>query len=322
MKKIAVLTSGGDSPGMNAAIRAVVRTAIYNEIEVYGVYHGYQGLLDDDIHKLELGSVGDTIQRGGTFLYSARCLEFKKPEVRQIAINNLRKRDIEGLVVIGGDGSYRGAQLISQECKEIQTIGIPGTIDNDINGTDFTIGFDTALNTIIDLVDKIRDTASSHARTFIIEAMGRDCGDLALWAGLSVGAETIMVPEVKTDLKDVAEKIEQGIKRGKKHSIVLVAEGVMTAQECSNELAKFINIDTRVSVLGHIQRGGSPTGADRVLASRLGGYAVELLMNGETAKGVGIKNNKVIATPFDDIFDGNDHKFDLDLYELAKKLSI
>ncbi|MBO1198496.1 6-phosphofructokinase [Staphylococcus simiae] len=322
MKKIAVLTSGGDSPGMNAAIRAVVRTAIYNEIEVYGVYHGYQGLVDDDIHKLELGSVGDTIQRGGTFLYSARCLEFKKPEVRQIAINNLRKRDIEGLVVIGGDGSYRGAQLISQECKEIQTIGIPGTIDNDINGTDFTIGFDTALNTIIDLVDKIRDTASSHARTFIIEAMGRDCGDLALWAGLSVGAETIMVPEVKTDLKEVAEKIEQGIKRGKKHSIVLVAEGVMTAQECSNQLAEFINIDTRVSVLGHIQRGGSPTGADRVLASRLGGYAVELLMNGETAKGVGIKNNKVTATPFDDIFDGNDHKFDLELYELAKKLSI
>ena len=322
MKKIAVLTSGGDSPGMNAAIRAVVRTAIYNGIEVYGIYHGYQGLLDDDIHKLELGSVGDTIQRGGTFLYSARCLEFKDPQVRQIGIQNLRKRGIEGLVVIGGDGSYRGAQLISQECKEIQTIGIPGTIDNDINGTDFTIGFDTALNTIIELVDKIRDTASSHARTFIIEAMGRDCGDLALWAGLSVGAETIIVPEVKTDIKDVADKIEQGIKRGKKHSIVIVAEGVMTAQECSDKLSEFINIDTRVSVLGHVQRGGSPSGADRVLASRLGGYAVELLINGETAKGVGIKNNKITATSFDDIFDGNDHKFDLNLYELAKKLSI
>ena len=184
MKKIAVLTSGGDSPGMNAAVRAVVRTAIYNDIEVYGIYHGYQGLINDDIHQLDLGAVGDTIQRGGTFLYSARCPEFKEESVRQRGIENLRKRGIEGLVVIGGDGSYRGAQRISEECKDIQTIGVPGTIDNDINGTDFTIGFDTALNTIIESVDKIRDTASSHARTFIIEVMGRDCGDLALWAGL------------------------------------------------------------------------------------------------------------------------------------------
>ncbi|MGV3031195.1 ATP-dependent 6-phosphofructokinase, partial [Staphylococcus chromogenes] len=174
MKKIAVLTSGGDAPGMNAAVRAVVRKAIYHNIEVYGVYQGYQGLINDDIHKLELGSVGDTIQRGGTFLYSARCPEFKEKSVRAKGIENLRKRGIEGLVVIGGDGSYRGAQRITEECHDIQTIGIPGTIDNDINGTDFTIGFDTALNTIIESVDKIRDTASSHARTFIIEVMGRD----------------------------------------------------------------------------------------------------------------------------------------------------
>lgn len=322
MKKIAVLTSGGDSPGMNAAVRAVVRTAIYNNIEVYGIYHGYQGLLDDDIHKLELGSVGDTIQRGGTFLFSARCPQFKEEDVRKKGIENLLKRGIEGLVVIGGDGSYRGAQRISEECKEIQTIGIPGTIDNDINGTDFTIGFDTALNTIIESVDKIRDTASSHARTFIVEVMGRDCGDLALWAGLSVGAETIVVPEVHTDIKDVAEKIEQGIKRGKKHSIVMVAEGCMSGQECADELMKYINIDTRVSVLGHIQRGGSPSGADRVLASRLGGHAVELLKQGETAKGVGIKNNQLTATPFDDIFGESNHKFDKDMYQLAKELSI
>ena len=322
MKKIAVLTSGGDSPGMNAAVRAVVRTAIYNNIEVYGVYHGYQGLVEDDIHKLELGSVGDTIQRGGTFLFSARCPEFKEEEVRKVAINNLRKREIEGLVVIGGDGSYRGAQRISEECKEIQTIGIPGTIDNDINGTDFTIGFDTALNTIIDSVDKIRDTASSHARTFIVEVMGRDCGDLALWAGLSVGAETIVVPEVDTDIKEVAEKIEQGIKRGKKHSIVMVAEGCMSGQECADELSKYINIDTRVSVLGHIQRGGSPSGADRVLASRLGGHAVELLKKGETAKGVGIKHNQLTATSFDEIFGHSSHKFDQQIYQLAKELSI
>ena len=322
MKKIAVLTSGGDSPGMNAAVRAVVRKAIYNNIEVYGVYQGYQGLINDDIHKLELGSVGDTIQRGGTFLYSARCPEFKEPEVRQKGIANLRKHGIERLVVIGGDGSYRGAQRISEECTEIQTVGIPGTIDNDINGTDFTIGFDTALNTIIESVDKIRDTASSHARTFIIEVMGRDCGDLALWAGLSVGAETIIVPEVETDIKEVAERIDHGIKRGKKHSIVMVAEGCMTGEACAQELSKYVNVDARVSVLGHIQRGGSPTGQDRVLASRLGGHAIDLLMQGETARGVGIRDNVLRSTPFDEIFRADEHQFDYNIYELTKELSI
>ncbi|HEC2156786.1 6-phosphofructokinase [Staphylococcus delphini] len=322
MKKIAVLTSGGDSPGMNAAIRAVVRKALYHNIEVYGVYQGYQGLINDDIRKLELGSVGDIIQRGGTFLYSARCPEFKEKEVRQKGIENLRKRGIEGLVVIGGDGSYRGAQRISEECKEIQTIGIPGTIDNDINGTDFTIGFDTALNTIIDSVDKIRDTASSHARTFIIEVMGRDCGDLALWSGLAVGAETIILPETETDIKDIAEKIQHGIDRGKKHSIIIVAEGCMTGDMCASELTKYINVDARVSVLGHIQRGGSPTGADRVLASRLGGYAVELLLNGETAKGVGIKDNRLVATNFDEIFNTSERQINQRMLGLTEELSI
>ncbi|HGH0729363.1 TPA: 6-phosphofructokinase [Staphylococcus pseudintermedius] len=322
MKKIAVLTSGGDSPGMNAAIRAVVRKALYHNIEVYGVYQGYQGLINDDIRKLELGSVGDIIQRGGTFLYSARCPEFKEKEVRQKGIENLRKRGIEGLVVIGGDGSYRGAQRISEECKEIQTIGIPGTIDNDINGTDFTIGFDTALNTIIESVDKIRDTASSHARTFIIEVMGRDCGDLALWSGLAVGAETIILPETETDIKDIAEKIQHGIDRGKKHSIIIVAEGCMTGDMCASELTKYINVDARVSVLGHIQRGGSPTGADRVLASRLGGYAVELLLNGETAKGVGIKDNRLVATNFDEIFNTSERQINQRILGLTEELSI
>lgn len=322
MKKIAVLTSGGDSPGMNAAVRAVVRTAIYNDIEVYGIYHGYQGLINDDIHQLDLGAVGDTIQRGGTFLYSARCPEFKEESVRQRGIENLRKRGIEGLVVIGGDGSYRGAQRISEECKDIQTIGVPGTIDNDIYGTDFTIGFDTALNTIIESVDKIRDTASSHARTFIIEVMGRDCGDLALWAGLSVGAETIILPEVDTDIKEIAERIENGIKRGKKHSIIMVAEGCMSGEECSKELLKYINVDARVSVLGHIQRGGSPSGQDRVLASRLGGYAVELLLDGKTALGVGIRNNALTYTPFEEIFRNNKHEFDYNMFKLTKELSI
>ncbi|EGQ4157143.1 6-phosphofructokinase [Staphylococcus pseudintermedius] len=322
MKKIAVLTSGGDSPGMNAAIRAVVRKALYHNIDVYGVYQGYQGLINDDIRKLELGSVGDIIQRGGTFLYSARCPEFKEKEVRQKGIENLRKRGIEGLVVIGGDGSYRGAQRISEECKEIQTIGIPGTIDNDINGTDFTIGFDTALNTIIESVDKIRDTASSHARTFIIEVMGRDCGDLALWSGLAVGAETIILPETETDIKDIAEKIQHGIDRGKKHSIIIVAEGCMTGDMCASELTKYINVDARVSVLGHIQRGGSPTGADRVLASRLGGYAVELLLNGETAKGVGIKDNRLVATNFDEIFNTSERQINQRMLGLTEELSI
>lgn len=322
MKRIAVLTSGGDSPGMNAAIHAVVRKAMFHNIEVFGVYQGYQGLINDEIKKLELGTVGDTIQRGGTFLYSARCPEFKERDVRKVGIGNLRKRGIEGLVVIGGDGSYRGAQRISEECKEIQTIGIPGTIDNDINGTDFTIGFDTALNTIIESVDKIRDTASSHARTFIIEVMGRDCGDLALWSGLSVGAESIIIPERQKDIQEIAEKIQQGIDRGKKHSIIIVAEGCMSGEECAQELTKYINVDARISVLGHIQRGGSPTGADRVLASRMGGHAVELLLNGETAKGVGIKNNQLTATSFDEIFKTSHDNIDKHMYELTDELSI
>lgn len=308
---------------MNAAVRAVVRKAIYHNIEVYGVYQGYQGLINDDIHKLELGSVGDTIQRGGTFLYSARCPEFKDKSVRAKGIENLRKRGIEGLVVIGGDGSYRGAQRITEECQDIQTIGIPGTIDNDIKGTDFTIGFDTALNTIIESVDKIRDTASSHARTFIIEVMGRDCGDLALWSGLAVGAESIILPEADYNIQDIAEKIQHGIDRGKKHSIIIVAEGCMSGNQCAEELTKYINVDARVSVLGHIQRGGSPTGVDRVLASRLGGYALELLMNGETAKGVGIKDNHLTATEFDLIFNNDDtNKINKRMLELTKELSI
>lgn len=261
------------------------------------------------------------LQRLFTFLYSARCPEFKEKEVRAKAIENLEKRGIEGLVVIGGDGSYRGAQRLSEEAKSLKTIGVPGTIDNDINGTDFTIGFDTALNTIIDSVDKIRDTASSHERTFIIEVMGRDAGDLALWSGLAAGAETILIPEVKSDIEEIAEKIQQGMERGKKHSIIVCAEGVMTGNQCGEELKKFINIDTRVSCLGHIQRGGTPTGMDRVLASRLGGYAVELLIEGESAKAVGIQKNILTRTNFDEIFQ-SEHSIDNKMYELANQLSI
>ncbi|MGV2927250.1 6-phosphofructokinase [Macrococcus capreoli] len=319
MKKIAVLTSGGDAPGMNAAVRAVVRKAMYHDIEVYGIYQGYQGLVNNNIHKMERGTVGDKIQRGGTFLQSARCPEFKEPEVRKVGIENLNKLGIEGLIVIGGDGSYRGAQRLNEE--GIKTIGIPGTIDNDINGTDFTIGFDTALNTIIEAIDKIRDTASSHERTFIIEVMGRDAGDLALWSGLAGGAESVLIPEHKKDIKEIADKIQQGIERGKKHSIIVVAEGVMSGHECGEQLKKYINVDTRISVLGHMQRGGSPSGLDRVLASRLGGYAVELLMNGETGLAVGIQNNKLSKTSFDDIFSAI-HTIDEQMYALSNELSI
>ncbi|WP_414042732.1 6-phosphofructokinase [Macrococcus animalis] len=319
MKKIAVLTSGGDAPGMNAAVRAVVRKAMYHDIEVYGVYQGYQGLVNNNIHKMERGTVGDKIQRGGTFLQSARCPEFKEPDVRQKGIDNLKKLGIEGLVVVGGDGSYRGAQRLNEE--GIRTIGIPGTIDNDINGTDFTIGFDTALNTIIEAIDKIRDTASSHERTFIVEVMGRDAGDLALWSGLAGGAETVLVPEHKKDIKEIANKIQQGIERGKKHSIIVVAEGVMSGHECGEQLKKYINVDTRISVLGHMQRGGSPSGLDRVLASRLGGYAVELLLNDETGLAVGIQNNKLSKTTFDDIFTAT-HTLDEQMYALSNELSI
>lgn len=319
MKKIAVLTSGGDAPGMNAAVRAVVRKAMFHDVEVYGVYQGYQGLVNNNIKKMERGTVGDKIQRGGTFLQSARCPEFKDPKVRAAGIENLKKLGIEGLVVVGGDGSYRGAQRLNEE--GIKTIGIPGTIDNDINGTDFTIGFDTALNTIIEAIDKIRDTASSHERTFIVEVMGRDAGDLALWSGLAGGAETVLVPEHKKDIKEIADKIQQGIERGKKHSIIVVAEGVMSGDECGEQLKKYINVDTRISVLGHMQRGGSPSGLDRVLASRLGGYAVELLLNGETGLAVGILNNKLSKTTFDDIFSST-HQLDDQMYELSNQLSI
>ncbi|UBH07934.1 6-phosphofructokinase [Macrococcus armenti] len=319
MKKIAVLTSGGDAPGMNAAVRAVVRKAMFHDMEVYGVYQGYQGLINNNIKKMERGTVGDKIQRGGTFLQSARCPEFKEPEVRKVAIENLKQLGIEGLVVIGGDGSYRGAQRLNEE--GIKTIGIPGTIDNDINGTDFTIGFDTALNTIVEAIDKIRDTASSHERTFIVEVMGRDAGDLALWSGLAGGAETVLCPEHRKDVKVIADKIQQGIERGKKHSIIVVAEGVMSGEECGNELKKYINVDTRISVLGHMQRGGSPSGLDRVLASRLGGFAVELLMEGESGFAVGIQNNQLSKTKFDDIFSAV-HHLDEKMYHLSNELSI
>ncbi|EDL65376.1 6-phosphofructokinase [Bacillus sp. SG-1] len=319
MKRIGVLTSGGDSPGMNAAVRAVVRQAIYQDIEVYGIYQGYNGLINGNIKKLELGSVGDIIHRGGTMLYTARCEEFKTKEGQKKGIEQLNKHGIEGLVVIGGDGSYRGAKALTE--LGYPCVGVPGTIDNDIPGTEYTIGFDTALNTVIDAIDKIRDTATSHERTFIIEVMGRNAGDLALWSGLAGGAETILIPEDKHDMDDIARRLKKGQERGKKHSIIVVAEGVMSGNEFAARLKEETNLETRVSVLGHIQRGGTPTASDRVLASRLGSRAVDLLAEGKGGRAVGIEKNQLVDY---DIIEAlaKEHVVDLNMYKLSKELSI
>ena len=319
MKRIGVLTSGGDSPGMNAAVRAVVRQAIYQNIEVYGVYQGYNGLITGNIKKLELGSVGDIIHRGGTMLYTARCEEFKTREGQLKGIEQLKKHGIEGLVVIGGDGSYRGAKALTE--LGFPCVGVPGTIDNDIPGTEYTIGFDTALNTVIDAIDKIRDTATSHERTFIVEVMGRNAGDLALWSGLAGGAETILIPEDNHDMDDIARRLKKGQERGKKHSIIIVAEGVMGGNEFAMKLKEATNLETRVSVLGHIQRGGSPTASDRVLASRLGSHAVDLLAAGKGGRAVGIEKNQLVDY---DIIEAlaKEHVLDLNMYKLSKELSI
>ncbi|AGF26679.1 6-phosphofructokinase [Bacillus amyloliquefaciens] len=319
MKRIGVLTSGGDSPGMNAAVRAVVRKAIYHDVEVYGIYNGYSGLISGKIEKLELGSVGDIIHRGGTKLYTARCPEFKTVEGREKGIENLKKLGIEGLVVIGGDGSYMGAKKLTEH--GFPCVGVPGTIDNDIPGTDFTIGFDTALNTVIDAIDKIRDTATSHERTYVIEVMGRHAGDIALWAGLAGGAESILIPEADYDMEEIIGRLKRGHDRGKKHSIIIVAEGVGSGVEFGKRIEEETNLETRVSVLGHIQRGGSPSASDRVLASRLGAYAVELLLKGKGGRCVGIQNNKLVDHDIIEILESK-HTVEPNMYQLSKELSI
>ncbi|AKP78991.1 MULTISPECIES: 6-phosphofructokinase [Priestia] len=319
MKRIGVLTSGGDSPGMNPAVRAVVRKAIHEGMEVYGIFQGYQGLIEGNIKKLEVGDVGDIIQRGGTMLYSARCPEFKTEEGRLKGIENLKKHGIEGLVVIGGDGSYMGAVKLTE--LGFPCIGIPGTIDNDIPGTDFTLGFDTALHTVIDAIDKIRDTATSHERTFIIEVMGRNAGDIALWSGLAGGAETILIPEAKDEFQEMVDRLRKGQERGKKHSIIVVAEGVANGNEVAKQLHEAAGIETRVTVLGHIQRGGSPTAQDRVLGSRFGGRAVELLLEGKGGRAIGIRKNEIVDYDIMEIL-GEPHHINADMYRLSKELSI
>jgi 6-phosphofructokinase 1 len=302
VSRIGVLTSGGDAPGMNAAVRAVVRTGIYNGLEVYGIMRGYQGLIENDIYKMESRSVANIIQRGGTILKTARCKDFLTAEGRKKAYGVLKTRGIDGLIVIGGDGSFRGAVEFSQE-YDIPVIGIAGTIDKDIHGTDFTIGFDTAVNTAVEAIDKIRDTADAHDRLFIIEVMGRDAGYIALHSGIATGAENILIPETKTDIETIIAGLTEKEKRKKLVNLIVVAEGYDEAGGASG-LAEIIKkrlptADVRICVLGHIQRGGSPTCDDRLVASHMGYYAVESLMVGRRNVMVGVINNKIHYTPLD-----------------------
>jgi len=318
LKSIAVMTSGGDSPGMNAAARAVVRTALFEGVKVWGINNGYKGLLEEDIFAMNSCSVSDIIQRGGTFLGTARCPEFETPEGRTLGYENLVQRGIQGLVVIGGDGSLRGAQKLSSE-HGIPIVGLPGTIDNDVWGTDYTIGSDTAANTIIDAINKLRDTASAHRRIAVIEVMGRKCGWLAMIAGISGGAESILVPEVEFNLDLVCDEIKAAYERGKRYSLVVVAEGVGSGVDIGREIGEKTGIETRVSVLGHIQRGGSPTVIDRVKASQLGEKAALALISGLSNVVFGFDAGKVVTIDLHDAVT-NKKKLNPEFMRLAKVL--
>lgn len=320
MKSIAVLTSGGDAPGMNPAVRAVVRTACQRGIKVYGVDRGYTGLINGDIHEMNLRSVSDIITRGGTILYSARCPEFKTEEGLQKAVAACKKFGIDGMVIIGGDGSFRGARDLS--LRGIPCIGLPGTIDNDISCTDYTIGYDTCLNTIVQMVDRIRDTSESHDRCTVVEVMGRGAGYLALEAGIAVGATSIIVPEVEYDIeRDVIARIREFQKTGKKHFIVIVAEGVGGTAEIAKKIEAETGVESRATILGHVQRGGSPTARDRIMASQMGSRAVDLLTQGIGNRVVGIRDNKIVDF---DIFEALKMTKTIDMkdYELAHEISI
>ena len=303
IQNIAVMTSGGDAPGMNAAIRAVIRTAVFYKLDPYGIYRGYEGLIDGDIERFNARKVSNIINRGGTILKTARSQEFRTVEGRKKAYEQLKKHNIDALIVIGGDGSFTGAKVFAEEFN-FPVIGIPGTIDNDIFGTDFTIGFDTASNTATEAIDKIRDTASSHNRLFFIEVMGRNAGFLALYSGIAGGAEEILIPEENIGIDKLVESLRRSKRAGKTSSIVVVAEGDKTGKNVF-ELAKYVDdnlkeYESRVVIVGHIQRGGSPTTFDRVLASRLGVKAVEALLDGQNKIMVGYKNNHVTYTPLED----------------------
>ena len=323
IKCIGILTSGGDAPGMNAAIRAVTRSAIYNGLKVKGIYRGYKGLITGEIKEFKTENVSNIIQLGGTILKTARCQEFKTPEGRQIAYETMQKEGIDALIVIGGDGSLTGARLLAQE-YDVPCIGLPGTIDNDLFGTDTTIGYDTALNTILDAVDKIRDTATSDERLFFVEVMGRDAGFLALNGAIASGAEAAIIPEFNTEVDQLEEFINNGFRKSKNSSIVLVAESEITggamhyAERVKNEFPQY---DVRVSILGHLQRGGRPTAHDRIIASRMGVASIEALMEGQRNVMIGIENDQIVYVPFTKAIK-NDKPIDRELVNVLHELSI
>ena len=323
INSIGILTSGGDAPGMNAAIRAVTRSAIYNGLKVFGIYRGYKGLVTDEIVEFKSQNVSNIIQMGGTILKTARCKEFKTAEGRAQAYENMKKHGIDALVVIGGDGSLTGARILAQEF-DIPCIGLPGTIDNDLYGTDTTIGYDTALNTILDAVDKIRDTATSHERLFFVEVMGRDAGFLALNGAIAAGAEAAIIPEFSTEVDQLEQFIEHGFKKSKSSSIVLVAESELTggamhyAERVKNEYPQY---DVRVTILGHLQRGGRPTAHDRIIASRMGVASIQALMEGQRNVMIGIENDKIVYVPFAKAIK-NDKPIDKELVNVLAELSI
>lgn len=318
MKNIAVLTSGGDAPGMNAAIRAVVRSGINRGLRVYGIKRGYNGLIQGDIQEMKMSSVADIVQRGGTILRTARSEEFRTPEGQLKAVNVAKVFNIDGIVVIGGDGSFAGAQALTD--NGIACIGVPGTIDNDLAYTEYTIGFDTAVNNALDAINKIRDTSTSHERVSIIEVMGRHCGDIALHAGIAGGAESIIVPEIEFSLEEICRKLIQGKNRGKLHSIIVLAEGAGDGIRLEEQIRCMVDMEVRTTILGYIQRGGNATGVDRLLASRMGAKAVELLLEGKAGRVVGIRDNR--------IFDMEIHEalamkktFNHELFQLSELLS-
>lgn len=325
ISKIAVLTSGGDAPGMNPCIRSVVRTAIFNGLSVVGIRRGYQGLIEDDMDEMGTRSVSNILALGGTILKTARCLPFRTDEGMETAYQNLRKRGVEGLVVIGGDGTFTGALRFSQKYPDIKVIGVPGTIDNDLYGSTYTLGFDTATNTVIEAIDKIRDTADAHDRLFFIEVMGRDSGAIALRAGISCGAEAILLPEKETAIEDLIESLKEGQNNKKSSSIVIVAEGDKHggAYDIAKVVQKKVKFyDVKVTILGHLQRGGSPSAFDRILGSRLGFAAVNALIAGKTQVMVGLEANHIKITGLEEALNQHQFKLEEDLMQMAEILSI
>lgn len=317
MKKIAVLTSGGDSQGMNSAIRAVVRTGIANGFEMIGVKRGFKGLMENDFMTLGTHDVSDILYRGGTFLQSARSEEFKTEAGQNKAISNLKEQGIDALVVVGGDGSYRGAQALAK--RGIKTYGLPGTIDNDIPLTDYTIGFDTTLNVVTDVISNLRDTMSSHERVSVIEVMGRSCGDIALQAGISSGVDAVLIPEFDWDIEEISKKLTSGFQRGKTHSIVMVAEGAGKAEEVAQLIKEHSKLDTRATVLGHIQRGGTPTAFDRLFTSRMGHKVIGLIKQDIAGVALGMEKNEITYHTFDEIFNA-ENVVDEEIYQIFQDL--